>query len=468
MKKKAGVWLLAAVLMMNVFSLEVLADTGEGKDADFESSEYVWVNPIYEDVVSGADIAESAKQQEARAGAISSDYLSLNKAAAYLRGQMVDRIGTVIVKVSTDESVGSLAPVLFNKAVEVKKQTAGDEGDYIYYNLQGYRASISYSSKQYIITYYLSYLTTKAQEAQVTVKARKVLASLGIKNKANYGKIKAIYDYICKNVKYDTVTLNDSSVGKYSAYQALVHGTAVCQGYASLFYRLAKDAGVSVRVIPGTSWGELHAWNIAKVGGYYYNLDSTWDSGRSSYAYFLKGQKDFPNHVRDQGYCTAEFYQSYPTPDVAYRKGAVVNTGQNSLSGASISGVKNKSYTGKKRTLKLTVRLAGVTLKKGRDYTVSYNNNVNIGKATVICKGKGQYSGKLKRTFRIMVKKGAVYTVGDYKYRITSVGTAKKKGTVKVVGIVKSSGASIKTQGQVTIGGQKFKVTSISAKLKNR
>lgn len=44
----------------------------------------------------------------------------------------------------------------------------------------------------------------------------------------------------------------------------MINKTAVCQGYASLFYRLALDAGVDTRVISGEAGGP-HAWNIVKL-----------------------------------------------------------------------------------------------------------------------------------------------------------------------------------------------------------
>ena len=53
----------------------------------------------------------------------------------------------------------------------------------------------------------------------------------------------------------------------------------------------------------------------------------------------------------------------------------------------------------------MTVYCEGKTLRKGRDYDVSYKNNKNIGDATVIVKGKGDYVGTKKTTFLIVPKK---------------------------------------------------------------
>ena len=69
---------------------------------------------------------------------------------------------------------------------------------------------------------------------------------------------------------------------------------------------------------------------------------------------------------------------------------------------AEVSGLKAKTYTGKKITQKPVVTFDGAKLKKGSDYTVSYKNNTNAGTATITFKGKGSYKGtKLTKTFTI-------------------------------------------------------------------
>ncbi len=45
-----------------------------------------------------------------------------------------------------------------------------------------------------------------------------------------------------------------------------------------------------------------------------------------------------------------------------------------------------------------------VTLKKNTDYTVTYENNTEIGTATVTITGKGNYTGTLTKTFKIVEK----------------------------------------------------------------
>lgn len=93
---------------------------------------------------------------------------------------------------------------------------------------------------------------------------------------------------------YDYDGLSDSSnTVKYTAYGALCNGKAVCNGYAVLFYRMCKEAGLSVRIISGTANGGSHAWNIVKVGDVYYAVDSTWDGqdAQTLDQYLLKSEK---------------------------------------------------------------------------------------------------------------------------------------------------------------------------------
>ena len=74
---------------------------------------------------------------------------------------------------------------------------------------------------------------------------------------------------------------------------------------------------------------------------------------------------------------------------------------KNNFKKATVSGISNKSYTGKNITQSITVKYNGKTLKKGTDYTVSYSSNKSIGTATVKIAGKGSYTGTITKTFKI-------------------------------------------------------------------
>ncbi len=107
-------------------------------------------------------------------------------------------------------------------------------------------------------------------------------------------------------------------------------------------------------------------------------------------------------------------------------KGSVVKassaaSSQKKISTLSISSISNKTYSGKAKTPDVKIKDGDYTLKKGTDYTLSYKNNKNIGKATVTITGKGKYSGTKTVSFKIVPKKTTINVekVSDAKAKIT-------------------------------------------------
>ena len=101
-----------------------------------------------------------------------------------------------------------------------------------------------------------------------------------------------------------------------------------------------------------------------------------------------------------------------------------------SIKNASVSDIANKVYTGKAIKPSPTVKIGSKTLKKGTDYTLSYKNNVKCGKATVTVTGKGNYTGKVTKTFIIKPKKAAVKKLNSPKTRQLKVTIKKSAGGV--------------------------------------
>lgn len=93
---------------------------------------------------------------------------------------------------------------------------------------------------------------------------------------------------------------------------------------------------------------------------------------------------------------------------------------------ASISVV-GGAYTGSKVTPNVTVKIGNKVLQKGRDYTLSYRNNVNIStrsdkKPLVKITGKGNYTGTVEKTFDISEKD---INDNDVKVTIDSIAQGK-------------------------------------------
>lgn len=87
-------------------------------------------------------------------------------------------------------------------------------------------------------------------------------------------------------------------------------------------------------------------------------------------------------------------------------------TGQN-MNTATIDAIPDQIYTGSYISPTVTVRLNNVLLIQNVDYTVSYQNNRNVGMATVRITGKGNYSGTRTTTFRILDRDLTYATIGS-------------------------------------------------------
>lgn len=86
---------------------------------------------------------------------------------------------------------------------------------------------------------------------------------------------------------------------------------------------------------------------------------------------------------------------------------SVVETSKTSIEGAAVTlGTDTVTYSGEAQTPDVTrVILNNTTLTENTDYTVSYENNVNVGTATIIVTGAGEnYNGSVTKTFTIEKK----------------------------------------------------------------
>ena len=288
-----------------------------------------------------------------------------------------------------------------------------DEGDYIQWHWGYYEADTSYSYDgiyySMAITFYFEYYTTAAQEQAVAEKLEEVYEELDLEEKNDYYKICAIYDYICDNVVYDYDNLNNETYPlQFTAYAALINGTSVCQGYANLFYRMALDWGVDARLIAGDAGGP-HAWNIVKMGDYYYNLDSTWDAGlRPNYMWFLKCPDTFVNHYRYLEYETPEFHAAYPmgATDYVYNESDFGGPGDD-FGGSDVVASGYCGGEGDGTNLKWSLDKDGVLTISGSGKMADYSSKFSVN-MFITTAPWGQYQSQLKK---LVIEEG-VTTIG--------------------------------------------------------
>lgn len=99
-----------------------------------------------------------------------------------------------------------------------------------------------------------------------------------------------LFDYLTEHCVYAydaTAAVDQSQWRAYTAYGALLAGSAVCEGYSRAMLLLAGYAGLPSLLIRGMSDGVPHMWNGIRIDGNWYHLDATWcDSTKLIYNYF--------------------------------------------------------------------------------------------------------------------------------------------------------------------------------------
>ncbi|MBQ6163518.1 MAG: leucine-rich repeat protein [Clostridia bacterium] len=155
-----------------------------------------------------------------------------------------------------------------------------------------------------------AFYTDEEQEAAVDAYVSDVI--LGCTAETDYDKAAYIYGYLCDNVQFDLENLyNEEDLLKYTAYGAAVNGRAVCQGFATLFYRLALAAGIDCRIVTGTRSDVKHAWNIVKWNGKWYHVDAACGAQLlDPSGYFMRASLD--KYTIVYGNETAQEIKNYP------------------------------------------------------------------------------------------------------------------------------------------------------------
>lgn len=188
------------------------------------------------------------------------------------------------------------------------------------YSFVGDDFSMTVSSGGWVTKLKPNYTMTKAQQTKAENALDKRVAEI-VANVSEYAddyeRLLYIHDEIVTNCTYQ-----DGSAQAYSAYGCLVEGKAVCQGYATAFFRLCSEMGIECMPIFGKDnssggGGTSHMWNKVKLGGSWYNVDITWDDPTFS--------SEIADYVRYDFFCvtdaimlkehtvTDSSFYSYPT-----------------------------------------------------------------------------------------------------------------------------------------------------------
>ncbi len=144
------------------------------------------------------------------------------------------------------------------------------------YSYVKYRKGDATIAIEFSGTYSMDSETALLRRQEIENAAAEILAGIS-PEASDYDKVKYVYDTLIIATDYD-LQANDNQ----NIYSVLVNHRSVCLGYAKATQYLLNRLGVECTLVPGTvDDGEAHAWNLVKVDGSYYYVDTTW--GDASY-----------------------------------------------------------------------------------------------------------------------------------------------------------------------------------------
>ena len=341
---------------------------------------------------------------------------TINQVGRSVQQHMVNRETNFDVSFSlpNDSNNHNVVNDIYNATFSESNAISYKASDYLYYTYDkfGINGTVDQNTNRYDLKFTITYYDTKEQESYVDAKINSIINLLHLNGKTEYEKISLINNYVTKNVSYD----HSKTIPKvsYSAYGALYNRKAVCQGYCNLTYLLCKKAGVYVKTLNSDD----HSWNVVKISGNYYLLDTTWDAANKN-KYFLTCEKHGnckkynKNDLKNK-----EFYNKHKISNNCYGKNCNIIKTTAKLNKTTFA------YNGKTQKPVVTVKSsAGKTLKQGKDFTVIYIGDCkNPGKYKVIINYKNNYTGT-KNYYFYIIPKGT---------SLKSLSTVKKNLTVKV------------------------------------
>ncbi|WP_400195179.1 transglutaminase domain-containing protein [Lysinibacillus telephonicus] len=215
--------------------------------------------------------------------------------------------------------------------IETAVEEAANRDQYILGHLADRKIEFEYNQFGANIKVHQSYLTNAAQEEVVNEKVAAILATVDPASLTDFERVKFVNDYIVKNTEYS----EETSASPHSAFAIVQENRGVCQGYALLALKMLQAFGVETKYVVGEVYTGGHAWNLVKVDGEWYHLDTTWNDPTPdrknivSYGYFLMNdekmeldhswiQSDYPSADSNKYAFMAQVDHAYEVDGMIY------------------------------------------------------------------------------------------------------------------------------------------------------
>lgn len=112
-------------------------------------------------------------------------------------------------------------------------------------------------------------------------KVKQVVSEVTNENMSEIEKVRALHDWICDNTVYDNN--DDKYPENHIDSSVFMDGIAVCEGYTNTYNLLLNEVGIETCHVKTLN----HSWNIVKVGGKYFHIDTTWDDSMQTDQWFM-------------------------------------------------------------------------------------------------------------------------------------------------------------------------------------
>lgn len=233
--------------------------------------------------------------------------------------------------------------------------------------------------------------------AYITAEVNYIVRTQTITTDSDIVKARKLHDWLTDHVVYDyDLYHSTSTTAAHEAWGPFLHQKgdgkfyAVCAGYAGAYKLLMDAAGVECHVAAGPPFTGIygHEWNVVKIAGNYYHVDTTWDDRPTKYyGYFMRSDAVFSDH--EYKWMVADLDKTYQTGIAAYDLYQLGDVNKDGKFTSADSAMIQKA----------SVHLITLTPEQKMRADVNLDGTINIADVVVLNGAINQMGSSYKKTF---------------------------------------------------------------------